>query len=107
MIGKLLTGHKDLNLVKTNIIMGLFNWIFGKRSYRINSKVKIIDPDNLFYRNGQGEGYWRLNEKYKRHQISDYVRGRKVKFWKMVYGADDEDGDEFIPIFYSRRKNSN
>ncbi len=85
--------------------MGFFDWLFGSRKIeRKSGRIKIIDPDGLFYRDGAGKGYRRLKKTYRRYQLSDYVNGKKVKFWKIVYGADDEDGDEFIPILYNSRR---
>jgi len=80
--------------------MRFFDWLFGKRK---SKEVRIIDPDNLFCRDGAGKGYHRLKKTYRRYQLSNYIHGKKVKFWKIVYGADDEDGDEFIPIFYNSK----
>jgi len=85
--------------------MGFFGWLFNNRKIkRKSNRIKIIDSDGLFYRDGAGKGYHRLKKTYRRYQLSNYVHGRKVKFWKIVYGADDEDGDEFIPIFYNSRR---
>lgn len=85
--------------------MGFFSWLFGvDKIKRKSNRVKIIDPDGLLYRDGAGRGYHRLKKTYGRHQLSNYVHGRKVRFWKIVYGADDADGDEFVPIFYNSRR---
>ena len=81
--------------------MGIFDFLFGKRK---SNRVKIIDPDGLFYRDGVGRGYHRLKKTYNRQQLSNYINGKKVKVWKIVYGADDAEGDEFIPIFYCSRR---
>lgn len=82
--------------------MGFFDWLFGVRK---TTRVKIIDPDGLLYRDGAGKGYRRLKKTYRRHQLSNYIKGKKIRFWKIVYGADDSDGDEFIPIFYRSKRN--
>jgi len=81
--------------------MGFFDWLFSRKK---ENKVRIIDPDNLFVKDGAGKGYHNLKKTYNRLQLSNYINGKKVKFWKIVYGADDEDGDEFIPIFYNSRR---
>lgn len=84
--------------------MNLFEWLFGNRQRKRESgRIKIIDTEGLFYRDGAARGYNKLKRTYSRHQLSNYINGRKVKVWKIVYGADDADGDKFIPIFYRSR----
>ena len=84
-----------------NYFMGIFDWLFGSKKLK---RIKIIDPDGLFKRDGAGRGYHNLKKTYNRLQLSNYINGKKVKFWKIVYGADDEDGDRFIPIFCNLRR---
>ena len=85
--------------------MGFFDWLFSSRKIkRKSNRVKIIDPDGLFYKDGVCRGYRRLKRTYGRHQLSNYINGKRVRFWKIVYGADDADRDEFIPIYYNIRR---
>ena len=74
--------------------MNFLNILINKRMVS-----RIIDPDNLFHKNGYGKGYFKLKKKYNRYQLVPSINGKKVKFWKIVYGADDSEGDQFIPIF--------
>ena len=66
--------------------------------------MRIIDPDGLFKRNGKGRGYDKLKRTYYRSGFLSTIKGRKVKCWKLVYGADNEDGNKFIPVFYKNKK---
>lgn len=33
-----------------------------------------------------------------------HIKGRRVRYWKLVYISDDREGDEYTPVFYHRKK---
>jgi len=41
---------------------------------------------------------------YNRYNLPQIINGKKVKYYMQVYFADDAEGDEFIPIYYKRKK---
>jgi uncharacterized membrane protein len=45
------------------------------------------------------KGYNKYKKTYHRYNMVDKIKGKKVIGWKQVYYADDQDGDEFIPLF--------
>lgn len=78
--------------------MGFFDSLFGETK----KSFKIVDIDNLGSRDGHVFCWKKYRHRPQRHRLdlSDVVDGRKVKFWLWFYGADDEDGDRFVPIYY-------
>jgi len=79
---------------------------FHRRNFKRNdNSIRIFDPNGLLRRDGQSRNYHRLRKTYHRNELTNFVNGKKVKCWRIVYGADDAEGDEFVPIFYhSNRK---
>ncbi len=48
--------------------------------------------------------YHKLRHTYGSHELTEWVKGKRVKHWKMVYTADDQEGDEYIPIYYKNQQ---
>lgn len=68
-------------------------------------ELKILIPPELRnVEDGGCRGYRNLKKTYDKQDLRSYIKGRRVKVWKLVYRADDEDGDKYIPIFQSPRK---
>lgn len=63
----------------------------------------ILDPEKLEYKGfgSQSKDYHFLkNGIYKDGDIGwGYIFNRRVKYWKLVYCADDQEGDDYTPIF--------
>jgi hypothetical protein len=82
----------------------VFSSIFGTKNYRPN-KVKVIIPHHKpLYDGPLVKNYGKLKKTYRHTELSPEIKGRRVKSWLKVYTADDIEGDEYIPIFFKRRK---
>lgn len=81
------------------MIARILFWLFRKPQ-----KVKILIPPEL----GGGCGISKDHDKYRRvyskDELTPYVNGRKVRFWKKIRDSDLEMSDEYVPIFYHKRR---
>jgi len=48
--------------------------------------------------------YHKLRHTYGSHELTEHIKGKRVKHWKMVYTADDQEGDEYIPIYQKHQR---
>ena len=66
----------------------------------------IVDPFDRASKDGlipSKINYWNRRT-YGRKEISSHVKGRPVKCWLWVYGAEiNANEDEFYPIFYGQK----
>ena len=66
--------------------------------------IKIWDPEALGRKQGGApcKNYREIECLYSRHSVESLseINGKKIKLWKLVYSSDDDEADEFIPIFY-------
>lgn len=76
--------------------------IFG---FENPEKIRLWDPERLGskIRTSYARNYKKLKRTFLRGEIAPYVKGRKVKCWKMVKSADESFQDEFIPIYYKKK----
>lgn len=100
--------EKRISLFIRNIRDFIFPKRFSEGLYKLEDKrpTKIIDTDGLRFRRTEGgcENYNGLKRTYIRNELSSFIDGRKVKYWKWVYSAFDFENDEFIPIFYKQNR---
>lgn len=80
-------------------------------------KMEYASPYNIPIRETKEVRKWRQSKQpgnqdttvlrrsvYKRSKLKPFIKGKKVKHWLHVYGGEESDGDDFIPIFEKRRK---
>jgi len=69
----------------------IIKWEFftGYLKKRKSNRVKIIDSDGLSYKDGVGRGYYRLKRTYNKQKLSNYINGKRVEIWEIVYWAND------------------
>ena len=90
--------------------MGFWDQLFKAHPPIRQVSVRIWDPERL---TSGKKDYSRNYKKYKRtfyryelesKQADLLSKGKKVKCWKMVYCAEEESNDKFVPIYHKRRK---
>jgi len=96
--------------------MGFLDWLFGteKTENRPKGKrIRIIDPENISNKinskgqllsSAQCENFHKLKCWYGPNDLDTHIKGRKVKYWKIVDSAYDGANDKYIPIFYKKKK---
>ena len=75
----------------------------------------MISPKHLpVFKDWQDRNYDKYRCTYGSYTIKVWkkgiltkINGRKVKYWKLVYRADDVEGDRYIPIFFKKKKQYN
>jgi len=66
--------------------------------------MKILIPSELRGAKVRGcNGYSKLKGTYSIFELKPTIKGKKVKHWKLVYNADDEEGDEYIPVYEKKK----
>ena len=88
------------------IVLLTLKELFFPRKPKRRQRVKILTPKELIRGYGDCKDYYKYKnwEKYKSTELTPYVDGRRVKFWKLVHSADDEEGDDYVPIFYKKKR---
>jgi hypothetical protein len=85
--------------------MNFFKWLFGKRSFI--GVIKTSDPERLHTKN-KDNAYSRNYKKYKKTfykgELKPTIKNKKVKYWRLVKSAYFDMNDEYIPIYYKKRK---
>lgn len=100
-----------------NFLKKFFKSLFGNSR---PEKIVIIDPENLHQVNAdkaRSKNYHKYKKTYYYGQSGGTnlieaqkkfrERGRYVKYWRLVTSAFDFSMDEYIPIFYNKKKNRN
>lgn len=104
----------------SNFWKKLFSSILGTKSSRpkyeyssTRSKYPItISPKHLpACRDWHVKNWHKYKHIYSYQQVFDYgrktlvkINGRRVKYWKLIYSTDDIEGDDYIPIFFKKKK---
>ena len=78
--------------------------LFRRKPRTRTGGVRILIPPELRRKYGPSKDYGKYRETYRHTELTPFVNGRKVRFWKLIYHADDWEGDELVPIFYPKRK---
>jgi hypothetical protein len=94
-------------IVKGDVQGGSYYYYRKKRKLKGSTKIIIArDIARKLAKNPMWDGETRLykyKRSYKRQEIKPIINEKPVKYWVQVYTADDESGDDFIPIFYKEK----
>jgi len=94
-------------IVKGDVQGGSYYYYKKLRELKGSTKIIIAkDIARKLAKNPMWDGgtkLYRYKTSYKRQEINPLIDGNPVKYWVQVYTADDEDGDDFIPIFYKEK----
>lgn len=95
-------------------IRQIFKFLFGENSRPIE-QIRLVDSERLHqgkhdkdyarnYNKLKKTYYYYDGKKLEEAQARFRSKGRIVKYWKLVCSSSDSWTDEYIPIFYKKRK---